>query len=475
MNPSGNLKELEDQCMCSICLQRIKDVATLKCGHSHCSRCLEPLVRPAPLLQAKQEPRPKITCPICRKVHHFEKHETIQSLQKDATVVSKLVVLEKARPKATKIVHEICQNCRFTDRKNAVFKCLSCDVSLCHECLDKHDSQGERKHHFIALLEEGENGKSILLCRKHSLYLKYFCNAKGCQQLICTDCVLSEHGQHEVVTFRDAKASKYIELQNEIAVLSPKFRNDEKLIQEASSDCLRGFEGQEEILSRTITERKMNFLKEVTASLVSAEQQVMILYYKKLWEFQSSLQSKIDVIRRNQQKITGIDRNLKLADKEDDLSFLVKAEHLKTGMMELKTNSELRHAPGMDVKLVNKEITKHYIFDIMKYVIGDLEIHDVVKGTSEVIPIQLGEQDTKVAKEIQTLCQVFNDENEITKLVHENGDPNSSKKEGDSTRNNDSDKGSSKMPAACGSSTQIRGKHYRNTTNLHRVLCFVFV
>ena len=474
MNPSGNLKELEEQCMCSICLQRIKDVATLKCGHSYCVRCLEPLVRPVPLLQANQEPRPNITCPICRKVHHFEKNETIQSLgQKDAAVVSKLVVLEKAWAKAKKIVLEICQGCRFTDRGNAVFKCLSCDVSLCHECLDKHDSQDERKQHFIALLEEGENGKSILLCRKHSLCLKYFCNAKGCQQLICTDCVLSEHGHHEVVTFHEAKESKFIELQNEIAVLSPNFRDGEKMIQEASSDCLRGFESQEEILNKTITERKMNFLKEVTTSLVSAEQQVMILYYKKLWEYQSSLQPKIDVIRRKQQKIASIDRTLKLADKEDDLSFLVKAEHLKTGMMELKANSELRHAPGIDVKLVTKEITKDYIFDIMKFVMGDIEIYDVVKGTSEVIPIQLGEQDTKVDTEIQTLCQVFNNENEIMKLVHENRDPNSSKKEGDGTRDND--KGSLTMPAASGSHTQTKGKQNHNTTNLHSILCFVFV
>lgn len=429
MDPGGNLKALEEQCMCSICLHRIKDVATLKCGHSHCGRCLEPLVRPVPLLQANQEPRPNITCPICRKIHHFGKNETIQSLQKDAAVVSKLAVLEKARPKAKDIVLEICQNCRFTDHKNAVYKCLSCDASLCQECLDKHDSQEDRKNHFIALLEEGENGKSILLCKKHSFCLKYFCHANGCQQLICTDCVLSEHKRHEILTFHEAQERMFAELKNEITFTSPKFRNGEKMIQEAFSNCLKKFEGQEEILRNTIKERKMNILKQVTSSLDSAEQQVMTLYHKKLWEFQSSLQPKIDAIRRKQQKMASIDRTLELAEKEDDLSFLVKAEHLKTNMVELKANAELSHGLQIDLKLVTKEMTKDHLFDIMKHVIGDFEVHDLAKGTSEVIPVQVAERDTKADKETQTICQMSNHENEIMKLIHESRDPKLSKKE----------------------------------------------
>ena len=107
-----------------------------------------------------------------------------------------------------------CSNCLSA---NAKIWCDDCKNNYCSKC-------SETIHALPAFKSHGIDGKPmektvIVSCEKHpDEKLKYWCKGETCQTLICRDCLLFEHKNHEYTVMEDvinqltAKVRKTIRL-----------------------------------------------------------------------------------------------------------------------------------------------------------------------------------------------------------------------------------------------------------------------
>ena len=100
--------------------------------------------------------------------------------------------------------HASCDNC---DNTNADCYCKQCAKFLCPECLNYHDKWKPNTGHQTLTLDEvastiyqlpSANSKELsatMLCTDHNKKLKVYCET--CQQLICRDCMVKKHKNHD--------------------------------------------------------------------------------------------------------------------------------------------------------------------------------------------------------------------------------------------------------------------------------------
>ena len=112
------------------------------------------------------------------------------------------------------------------DEKPAVAHCLTCSDHLCESCFELHKKQKLSRGHNVVMLKDLQQMdrktgvKSIrrkLHCDEHKdELLKLFC--KTCQKVICRDCALVKHRQHEYVFVHEFRH----ETQKQLEVLVQK-------------------------------------------------------------------------------------------------------------------------------------------------------------------------------------------------------------------------------------------------------------
>lgn len=92
-----------------------------------------------------------------------------------------------------------CENCR--GKKGAVVRCNDCSVFMCSCCIAAHQRIQSLKNHRVVTLQTVKRAEPHALakqifCRKHeSEPLLLYCEA--CRVLICRDCTIFEHREHE--------------------------------------------------------------------------------------------------------------------------------------------------------------------------------------------------------------------------------------------------------------------------------------
>lgn len=181
-----------DLCRCSICLDPLKDPATIPCGHSFCMSCISSCWD-----QEEQNPAEvDYSCPQCRET--FDSKPVL----KKSTVLSELV--EKLRITAKQsnppnlpdcgpddLECDLCTGGKF----KAVKSCLTCMASYCKTHIQPHfESAALMKHNLI-------NASSKLqknICLKHNRLLEAFCRTD--RIYICALCMIDEHRRHDITT-----------------------------------------------------------------------------------------------------------------------------------------------------------------------------------------------------------------------------------------------------------------------------------
>ena len=184
------LKKLDAQLECSICLDIFKQPKLLPCFHVFCkSPCLEKLV-------AKD--RHSLTCPTCRHIVPLSK-KGVDGLQSDFHI-GRLFEIRDAFNKAAEPTETQCGSC---GDERATGYCRDCSEFVCDECQAVHKKLKKMKHHKIATLKELQTQAANLFppkkvipnCPKHpENALKIYCET--CSTLICTDCTIRLHRDH---------------------------------------------------------------------------------------------------------------------------------------------------------------------------------------------------------------------------------------------------------------------------------------
>ncbi|KAK3735710.1 hypothetical protein QZH41_010143 [Actinostola sp. cb2023] len=205
---------LEDQVTCPVCLEQYQDPRILTCLHTYCRRCLEDKL-------AKEGRRVSIKCPECRET---VKIDNVASLRVNIWVNRIISQLElfKAEKKQGDQPELMCNNCESKEAAKA--KCFDCEKFMCNACITAHQRMVILKDHQLMTLEDIKRTgvpiiDKLMFCKKHKGEVqKLFC--KTCEELICRDCTIIDHKDHDVCFIVDITKEHKEQLTKEIKMAS---------------------------------------------------------------------------------------------------------------------------------------------------------------------------------------------------------------------------------------------------------------
>ncbi|XP_048578204.1 tripartite motif-containing protein 45-like isoform X2 [Nematostella vectensis] len=220
-------RRLEDEVTCSLCIEHFNDPRVLPCFHSFCRLCLEELA-------VHSEGRGKLACPLCKAEFQISQAD-VPSLKVNFMINSILSVLLLTSEDSKKPVCESCDS-----GEPAQGRCNECDHFVCEQCISIHKRFRPVQHHTILSLDEIKSGKLLAMskasfCTKHKgEKLKLFC--ESCKEVICRDCTVVDHKNHDYLFTSDVIAQEKEEILGRAKKVASKLTDIEQamaLVEEA--------------------------------------------------------------------------------------------------------------------------------------------------------------------------------------------------------------------------------------------------
>ncbi|XP_026097400.1 tripartite motif-containing protein 16-like [Carassius auratus] len=207
----------QDEFMCPVCLDLLKDPVTIQCGHSYCKSCIEGCW--------DQEDQKKVySCPQCR-----ETFSPRPALRKNTILAEVVEKLKKTRLSddcdagAGDVQCDVC-----TGRKyKAVKSCLVCLNSYCLNHLEQHESWFKGKRHNLT---EATGRLQEMICQKHEKLLEVFCRTD--QKCICVLCTMDEHKNHDTVSAAAQRTETQKQLKKTQKTFQQRIQQREKDLQQ---------------------------------------------------------------------------------------------------------------------------------------------------------------------------------------------------------------------------------------------------
>uniref|UniRef100_A0A8C1YEP6 Tripartite motif-containing protein 16-like n=1 Tax=Cyprinus carpio TaxID=7962 RepID=A0A8C1YEP6_CYPCA len=207
----------QDEFMCAVCLDLLKDPVTIPCGHSYCKSCITDCW--------DQEDQKRVySCPQCRQT--FSPRPALARNTMLAEVVEKLKKTRLSADCDAGAGDVQCDVC--TGRKyKAVKSCLVCLESYCQTHFERHEEFHSRKPHKVT---EATGRLQEMICQKHEKILEVFCRTD--QKCICMLCTIIEHKNHDIVPAADQRTEKQKQLKETQKTLQQRIQQREKDLQQ---------------------------------------------------------------------------------------------------------------------------------------------------------------------------------------------------------------------------------------------------
>lgn len=185
---------LRNKITCTICSKHFSTPKTLPCLHSFCLACL------AAISTENDFGTLHLTCPECKK--EFPSIGASLVDLPDAFQVNRHLEYHKFKQKALGQVNVHCEKCVGKKIRASGF-CSKCTQFICDLCIQIHSSWSELKDHktlkLSELKESYEKYVPVLsakqTCHIHDHESTIFCET--CEILICHECILKSHRDHE--------------------------------------------------------------------------------------------------------------------------------------------------------------------------------------------------------------------------------------------------------------------------------------
>ncbi|XP_052444786.1 tripartite motif-containing protein 16-like isoform X2 [Carassius gibelio] len=207
----------QDEFLCPVCLDLLKDPVAIPCGHSYCKICITDCW--------DQEDQKRVySCPQCRQT--FSPRPALSRNTMLAEVVEKLKETRLSADCDAGAGDVQCDVC--TGRKyRAVKSCLVCLNSYCQNHLEQHESWFKGKRHNLT---EATGRLQEMICQKHEKILEVFCRTD--QKCICLLCMMDEHKNHDTVSAADQRTEKQKQLKETQKTLQQRIQQREKDLQQ---------------------------------------------------------------------------------------------------------------------------------------------------------------------------------------------------------------------------------------------------
>ncbi|XP_067247273.1 tripartite motif-containing protein 16-like [Chanodichthys erythropterus] len=202
----------QDEFLCPVCQDILKDPVTTSCGHSYCKSCITDCW--------DQEDQKRVySCPLCKQT--FSPKPALAKNTMLAEVVKKLKINLHADcyAGAGDVQCDVC-----TGRKHkAVKSCLVCLESYCQNHLEQHESLLKGKRHNLT---EATGRLQEMICQKHDKILEVFCRTD--QRCICLLCAMDEHKNHDTVSAAAQRTEKQHQLKETQRLFQQRIQQREK-------------------------------------------------------------------------------------------------------------------------------------------------------------------------------------------------------------------------------------------------------
>ncbi|KAG1929103.1 tripartite motif-containing protein 16-like isoform X1 [Pimephales promelas] len=152
----------QDESLCPVCLDLLKDPVAIPCGHSYCKICITGC-------WDQEDEKRVYSCPQCRQT--FSSRPALAKNTMLAELVEKLKKTTLGNDCYAGAGDVQCDVC--TGRKHkAVKSCLVCLESYCQTHFDRHEEHHSRKPHKVT---DATGRLQEMICQTHDKLLKVFC------------------------------------------------------------------------------------------------------------------------------------------------------------------------------------------------------------------------------------------------------------------------------------------------------------
>ncbi|XP_043112837.1 tripartite motif-containing protein 16-like [Puntigrus tetrazona] len=290
----------QDEFLCLVCLDLLKDPVTIQCGHSYCKSCITDC-------WDQEDEKSVYSCPQCRQT--FSTRPALARNAILAEVVEKLKMNKLSADCDAEAVDVQCDVC--TERKyKAVKSCLVCLESYCQNHLEQHESWFKGKEHNLT---EATGRLQEMICQKHKKILEVFCRTD--QKCICMMCMMDEHKNHDTVLAADQRTENQNQLKETQKTLQQRVQQREKDLQrlrEALESHKRSAETAVEDSERIFTKVIRLIRDQQNAAVCRAEGQL------------ERLEQEINDLRRRDAELE------QLSHTQDQIQFLQSFQSLST-------------------------------------------------------------------------------------------------------------------------------------------------
>nr|XP_015208831.1 PREDICTED: LOW QUALITY PROTEIN: tripartite motif-containing protein 16-like [Lepisosteus oculatus] len=305
----GGIVLNQDQFSCSVCLDILKDPATLPCGHSYCVGCIKSC-------WDLDDQTGVYSCPQCRQT--FTPKPVLCRNTVLAEVVEKLKETGLSGPPAPSpagpgdVLCDVCTG----SQVRAVKSCLVCLASYCQTHLQPHCEAPAFKRHQLV---EATGQLQDKICSSHDKPLELYCRTD--QKCVCLMCTFDEHRGHDSVSAAAERTEKQKQLGATQRQTQQRLQEREKELQELRQavDSLRSsahtaVQDTDRIFTELI--RSIERTRSELTQLIRAQERAAVSQAEGLLERLDSWRQKIAELRRRDAELS------QLSHTEDHIHFL---------------------------------------------------------------------------------------------------------------------------------------------------------